>query len=150
MIHMIAGRQAELLLDASPDAYLVVSRDGEIVGASASVFTVFGWPPGDLIGNSVRMLVADAQIDNHDVGFADYWLRPPVHRDLFDRGPLIGKRRDGGDALVQIALVPLGPDFPDLVGCICRDVRSRQQATAHASGVMLSGLKDLKEAQSAR
>lgn len=141
---MITGSLAEKLLDASPDAHLIVRRDGVVLAASASTFTVFGWLPSDLVGQSVRVLVPDSHLEEHERGFSEYWQHPPVHRDLFDRSALIGRRKEGGDCLVQIALVPLEDD---VVGCICRDVRSRMQATAHASGVMLSSLKDLKEAQ---
>lgn len=60
------------LLEATPDAVLLVGEDGCIVHANASVHTVFGYQPADLVGQSIELLVPPHQRQAHVVQREDF------------------------------------------------------------------------------
>jgi PAS domain S-box-containing protein len=69
-------RDAELLLDASPDAVIAVDVRGRIVYASPRVEQVFGWSPEELLGEPIERLVPSRLGDRHAAHRAEYRLHP--------------------------------------------------------------------------
>jgi PAS domain S-box-containing protein len=66
-----ALRQSEartrLVLDTAPDAFVTLDRDGIIVTWNVAAERMFGWPPGDAIGEPMRELVIPPEFrDRHD------------------------------------------------------------------------------------
>ena len=61
----LSGELAQNVLELSPDATLVVDREGTIVFANAQVERTFGYAPHELAGQSVDMLLPTRFRPNH-------------------------------------------------------------------------------------
>lgn len=82
------------LLDAVPDAVLMSDANGAITRANPAAGTLFGYDPGQLIGQSVNMLMPKSLSDRHD-GFMQGYLETGNAR-IIGRGRAVeGLHRDG-------------------------------------------------------
>lgn len=119
---MLADTLLREVLDASPDAILVVDDGGVIRDANERAATMFEWDRGDLVGRNVDLLVPFQHRTRHAELRAGYMLQPrarPMGHGLL----LHGERRDGSQFPVEIALTPWQPagDGP-MVVCTVRDL----------------------------
>lgn len=60
------ARLLEGLLAGLIDAVIVIDAEGTVVRASASVGDLLGWPPGDLVGQNVRVITPEPHRSAHD------------------------------------------------------------------------------------
>ena len=119
---MLADNLLREVLDASPDAILVVDDAGVIRDANGRAATMFAWDREELVGMSVDLLVPFQHRASHAEHRAEYVLRPrarPMGHGLLLRG----ERRDGSQFPVEIALTPWQPaeDGP-MVVCTVREL----------------------------
>ena len=119
---MLADSLLRDVLNASPDAILVVDDAGVIRDANARATTMFAWDRDELVGMSVDLLVPFQHRSRHADLRAAYALTPrarPMGHGLL----LHGERRDGSQFPVEIALTPWQPagDGP-MVVCTVRDL----------------------------
>jgi protein-histidine pros-kinase len=114
------------LLDAAPDAMVIVDGEGKIQLANVETAKLFGYGQGELIGRQVEMLMPDR-----------YHGRHPAHRGGFFEAPrarpmgagleLWGRRKDGTEFPVEIFLSPLETEDGLLATAAIRDVTQRQR-----------------------
>lgn len=119
---MLADTLLREVLNASPDAILVVDDTGVIRDANGRATTMFAWDHGELVGLSVDLLVPFQHRERHAELRAEYALRPrarPMGHGLLLRG----ERRDGSQFPAEIALTPWQPvgEGP-MVVCTVRDL----------------------------
>lgn len=119
--------QFEALLNAAPDAILLVDAAGRIVLVNGRTEELFGYSRDELVGRAVEALVPRRFRGRHVRHRADYAAQPrarPMGPDL----ELTGVRRDGSEVPVEISLSPLRQEDETLVITIVRDVSERRAA----------------------
>ena len=94
------------LLDAAPDATLVVSSAGEIVFVNDHAGELFGFALDDLLGATVEKLLPDALRSVHRAHRTRYRAAPTV-RTMGAGLDLWARRSDGSLFPVEISLSPL-------------------------------------------
>ncbi|MCH9640421.1 MAG: diguanylate cyclase [Actinomycetia bacterium] len=114
------------LLEAAPDATVIVGPDGRITLANAQTDRMFGYPREDLIGSAVEMLLPPRLRGKHGEYRAGF-LADPVLRPMGAGLDLWGMRRDGTEFPVDISLSPLHIAQTSQVWATIRDVTERHE-----------------------
>ncbi len=114
------------LVQASPDAVIVVDAAGRIEMANPAVESLFGWAPEELIGQPVELLLPEELRDLHRRHRAGYAARP-VARAMGSGLDLHGRRRDGTSFPVDVGLAPLTAGGAIRVGAFVRDATDRRR-----------------------
>jgi diguanylate cyclase (GGDEF)-like protein/PAS domain S-box-containing protein len=115
------------LLDAAPDAMVIVGPDGRIHLVNSQVEKIFGYAREELIGQPVEMLVPPryrAQHPRHRTGY----FSDPRARPMGAGLDLHGLRKDGTEFPAEISLAPMQSEAGVLVTAAIRDVTERKRA----------------------
>jgi PAS domain S-box-containing protein len=122
-----ANQRFRSLLEAAPDAMVVVASDGRIAFVNSQAVELFGYSHQELIGAEVERLIPARLRERH--------VR---HRAAFTNelrcrtmGPQLGLwalRRDGTEIPVEIRLSVVETDEGTLVSTAIRDVTDRRRA----------------------
>src|ERR1700685_1943624 len=117
------------LLEAAPDAMVIVNQAGEIVLLNLQAEKQFGYRRDELLGQKVKniipegfaeRLVADALRSAEDA------LAQQIGKGI----ELIGRRKDGSEFPIEIMLSPLEGAEGVLVTAAIRDITTRKKAEA--------------------
>jgi two-component system sensor histidine kinase DevS len=115
------------VIEAAPDAVLLVDSDGRIALANRQVETLFGYDRVELVGAAVEVLVPDDVREMH-VDLRRRYQANPVTRPMGVGRELLGRRRDGSLLPVEISLSPVSAADEVLTIAVVRDVTERVQA----------------------
>jgi PAS domain S-box-containing protein len=130
------------LLEAAPDAMVVVNQGGEIVLLNVQAEKQFGYSRDELVGQQVKNIIPE--------GFAERLIAdalrsaPDALAQQIGMGiELSGRRKDGSEFPIEIMLSPLESDEGILVTAAIRDISVRKEAEAH----LLRNVAELKTAK---
>ena len=118
------------LLEAAPDAIVIVDTTGHIVLLNAQAERMFGYERAELLGASVDILVPSRDRERHAAHRTGYTGNPRA-RSMGSDLDLQAVRKDGTTFPVEISLSPLETEDGTLISSAIRDVTGRK-ATEHA------------------
>jgi diguanylate cyclase (GGDEF)-like protein/PAS domain S-box-containing protein len=128
---ILAGseRKFRALLEAAPDAIVIVDSHARITIVNAQAERMFGWDRGEIIGRHLAELIPQRFRGVHHEHLKHY-LRSPAARGMGSHLELYGRRKDGTEFPVEISLGPLETDQGVLVSAAVRNITARKQAEA--------------------
>ena len=118
---------SEQLLEAIPDAVLVVDTAGRVVRVNRQAELLSGYSREELVGMSVDELVPEALRGLH-AAHREAYQRAPAARSMGSHLDIRMRRRDGGEFPADIALSPVTTGRGVLVVASVRDISERKRA----------------------
>jgi len=115
------------LLEAVPDAVVIVDRAGIITLVNGQTETLFGYPRERLVGLPVEQLLPARFRDEHRALRAEFFAHPEIRLMGEDR-EVRALRHDGEELPVEIRLSPLRGEGGTLVSVAIRDISARKAA----------------------
>jgi diguanylate cyclase (GGDEF)-like protein/PAS domain S-box-containing protein len=116
----------EKLFAFSPDAIVVVDREGRILEANPQVESLFGYDCSKLLGSLVEVLIPDRFRSVHAKHRSAYSDQPRM-RPMGTGLELCGRRRDGSEFPVDIMLSAVETTESRLVLAVIRDITERKR-----------------------
>jgi PAS domain S-box-containing protein len=132
---LAVGTAGLAVMEAAPDALVIVDSRGRIVLMNAQSERMFGFGREELIGQPIERLVPERFANRH-LEQRDPYIRDPRTREMGIGLELFARRKDGSEFPVEISLSPLKTDAGTLVSAAVRDVTERKRAEQLFRGLL--------------
>lgn len=96
----------DILAEAALNAVLVISKEGTITLANSMAEVLFGYKKGELIGQTIEVLVPERYRAGH-IKQRDSFFADPKPRSLGAGRDLFGCKKDGTEVPIEIGLNPI-------------------------------------------
>src|SRR5438094_494890 len=123
----LAEEKFRLVIDAAPNAMIMVDSAGVISFANAPAATAFGYSLSELIGRHIETLIPERFRDRH-AGYRKGFLSQPSSRAMGAGRDLFGRRKDGSEFPVEVGLNPIHTTEDLFVLASVIDITARKQA----------------------
>ena len=115
------------LLEAAPEAMIIVDGASRIQLVNAQTLRLFGYNREELIGQSLEQLIPERLRHQHAGHRADY-IAAPTPRPMAEGKELFALHKDGSEFPVQVSLSPLETAEGLVIITGVRDITERRQA----------------------
>jgi two-component system sensor kinase FixL len=120
-----------LTVEGSPNGVVLATAAGSILLTNHRANEMFGFAPGELVGQPLELLVPQRYREAH-AGFRAAFHHAPEARRMGAGRELFARRRDGSEFPVEIGLSPVESTEGPLVLSVIVDISARREAEIEA------------------
>lgn len=135
-----AGR---LLFDAAAEGLLIVDAEGNILVTNQRIDSMFGYAPGELVGQKVEVLIPKALHGRHH-GHREAYRQEPRKRSMGSGMDLSAVKKSGMEFPVEVSLNHMYEDGQMRVMALITDITDRKLAQ-HRLQMMNQSLEQMVE-----
>ncbi|MFC6445456.1 sensor histidine kinase [Shinella zoogloeoides] len=123
----LAESQARLsaIIDNAVDGIITIDERGVILTANAACTRIFGYLPGEMIGNNVKMLMPEPYHGGHDRYLSNYQRGGPAKVIGIGR-EVEGQRKDGAVFPLDLAVAKVEVNGATIYSGLVRDISERK------------------------
>jgi len=115
------------LLEAAPEAMIIVDGASRIQLVNAQTLRLFGYTREELVGQSFEQLIPE-RLRRHHAGHRAGYIAAPTPLSMAEGRELFALRKDGSEFPVQVSLSPLETSEGLVIITAVRDITERRQA----------------------
>lgn len=119
------------ILEAAPDAMVIVGPDSTITFVNRQTETLFGYSQAELVGSRLEALIPNRFRGTHGDHIRRYFASPTV-RPMGSGLSLFGRRKDGSEMQIEVSLSPVQMGTGPAVAAAIRDISERKKIEAIA------------------
>ena len=119
----------QFLLDASPEAMLIINNVGRIQRVNIQIESYFGYQRDELIGQKIELLLSEGFREEH-VGYRNAYYEDPTTRQMSPNITCSCRKKSGDKFCSDITLSPIKIADQILVICSIRDITHRVETKA--------------------
>lgn len=123
------------LLEASPDAMVMINADGRIVLLNSQTERLFGYDRSELLGQVIEVLVPERFSQGHPAHRQQYFADPKP-RPMGASLELFARRKDGSEFPAEISLSPVQTEDGRFTTAAVRNVADRKRVEAKFRGFL--------------
>ncbi len=124
------------LVDASPEAILVVAQSGNIELVNPAAALLFGYSLSELISQQIERLIPSAFAKSHAALRADFQEAPAQRTMARGAIEINARRKNGSEFPAEVSLSPVQSPFGPQVICVVRDVSANKQAALQMAALL--------------
>ena len=125
-----SGAKYRGLLEAAPDAMVVLNQGGEIVLVNGRAEKQFGYRRDELVGQKVKNIIPEGFAERL-IADATRSVAEALAQQIGTGIELCGRRKDGSEFPIEIMLSPLESAEGVLITAAIRDISVRKDAEKH-------------------
>lgn len=114
------------ILESSPDAMIIVDKDGNMAIVNTQTEIIFGYTRDEMLGQPVELIVP-SRFQTNLYGFQDSFIANPQVQLMGQGLELFGLRKDRTEIPVEVRLSPIETPNGLLVVATIRDVTEQRQ-----------------------
>ncbi len=122
-----AEERFRLVVEASPNAIVLVDSQGSIAMVNKQTEQLFGYARHELLGRPVEMLLPENLRHSH-VPMRQGYQQDPQPRRMGSNRELFGQHRDGRPLPLEVGLSPIRTSTDNLVQAVIIDISERKVA----------------------
>jgi PAS domain S-box-containing protein len=134
-------RRFRLVVEAAPNAMVMVDPAGKIVMVNTQAERVFGYSRTELVGQPVEMLVPE-RFRSHHPELRTAFFSDPRPRPMGAGRDLYGLKKDGSEFPVEIGLNPIETAEGTMVLSAIVDITARLRESEQRYSVLIEGVTD--------
>jgi len=127
-LHEESERRLAGIVDIASEGIISVGADGSIRMFNKGAETIFGYPAGDMIGQSIDRLIPERFRESHGQHLTAFLEAPEIGRLMNERGIFFGLRADGTEFPAEASISKLELPSETVLTVILRDITKRVRA----------------------
>lgn len=117
---------SQQFFDAASDAVVIIDENGIVIHINAQTENLFGYRRDELLNQPMEMLVPE-RLRAHHAEHRRNYFRNPVPRPMGSKFVAVGRRKDGTEFPIDLALSPLPTTLGLFVAGAVRDITPQRR-----------------------